>query len=84
MSLTRFHNALRILHNLDLADMVEADVLPKYSDGNFNSAGVIGMFTEFRRDPTGWFIRATDHQQERLWALIESRQPKEETDVPQR
>lgn len=85
MTLRKFNNALRILSSLDLADLVEADVLPKYADGNFNSMGVVGMFTEFRRNPTEWFLRATDHQQELLWALIESRQPdnlKGEQNVP--
>jgi len=84
MSLTRFVGALRILHSLDLADLVEADVLPKYSDGNLNSGGVIGMFVEFRRDPLTWFIYANQHQQERLWVLIESRLSQEEANVAQR
>jgi hypothetical protein len=84
MSLTRFVGALRILHSLDLADLVEADVLPKYSDGNLNSGNVISMWLEFQSNRTTWFTHATEHQQAQLWALIESRLSQEEANVAQR
>ena len=57
-----FHNALRILINIDRHDLV--------------GAGVGGHhWPAFRKDPYRWFIAATDADAERVWLLIESRQP---------
>lgn len=60
----RFHNALRILANLDADELI--------------AGGVIDEPTGFRRfedDPYRWFIRADDARAAALWALIQSRQP---------
>jgi len=72
----KFHNSLRIMYSLDLADLVEADVLPKHEDGSFNTLGVILSYEQFHQNPMGWLVQtASDEQVERLWNLIESRQP---------
>ncbi|MBI1182614.1 MAG: hypothetical protein GC201_18905 [Alphaproteobacteria bacterium] len=62
----RFHNALRIMINLDRHELVAAGIL---KHGDHNAWGT------FHRDPYRWFIRAPDAQARKLWGLIESRQP---------
>jgi len=60
----RFHNALRILANLDPSEMI--------------AAGAIDTILEFWRfsdDPYRFFIRADDARAAALWTLIQSRQP---------
>ena len=66
LGLAEFHNALRILLNLDFRDLVEAGILQPHDDANWE---------RFQRDPFRYFIRAGDVTAERLWGLIESGQP---------
>ncbi len=60
----RFHNALRLLANLDPSELI--------------AAGVIDTILEFWRfsdDPYRFFIRADDARAAALWTLIQSHQP---------
>ena len=60
----RFHNTLRILTSIDRHELEAAGILPI---GDHNAWGT------FHRDPFRWFIRASDDQVDRLWAIIERR-----------
>lgn len=59
MNKAEFHNALRILLNLDRDDL-------PFLDGR--------AWQRFRTDPFRFFIRADDPTADRLWAAIEARQ----------
>lgn len=65
MRLEEFHNALRILINLDAHELEAAGVIPR---GDHNAFGI------FRRDPFRWFIRADDKTARKIFTLIERRQ----------
>jgi hypothetical protein len=58
--LRRFHNSLRILRNID----------------QHETGFTAGQWFAFNADPYGFFIRADDETAEKLWRLIEARQPK--------
>ena len=62
----RFHNALRILLNVDCHELIEAGVLKAEEEV---------AWTRFRSDPFRFFIRADEATAGRLWNLIERRQP---------
>jgi len=62
--LRKFHNALRIMHSLDHADL--RTVIPSSDD-----------WAQFREDPMWRFLRMTDQQVELVWMAIERRQPDE-------
>ena len=64
MRLSEFHNALRILINLDAHDLEAAGIIKR---GDHNAWGT------FRRDPFRWFIRADDETARKLFTLIERR-----------
>lgn len=66
----RFQNALRILWNLDRHVLVEAGVIDADDDQ--------GWFA-FRQTPHRQAIRLDDTRMERLYALIESKQPNPST-----
>lgn len=66
MTLRAFHNALRILLNIDRDELEAAGVIPR---GDHNAWG------DFRQNPWRFFIRAPDPAAEKLWAMIEARQP---------
>lgn len=65
MTLREFHNALRILMNIDRDDLERAGIIGR---ADHNAWGT------FTRDPFRWFIRADDVTAEKLWRLIERRQ----------
>ncbi len=65
MQFAEFHNALRILLNIDRCELEVAGII---KPGDHNAWGA------FHRDPFRWFIRADDSQAPKLWALIERRQ----------
>lgn len=65
MTFAEFHNALRILLNIDRDELEAAKILPV---GDHNAWGA------FKRDPFRWFIRSSDDQAHRLWEIIERRQ----------
>ena len=62
MRLAEFHNALRILINLDRDDLEGAGIIKR---GDHNSWGT------FHRDPFRWFIRTDDETARKLFTLIE-------------
>lgn len=64
----RFLNACRILLNIDKHELVEAGIMHGNEGGN--------DWSRFNRDPLMFIIRLDDDKIERLWQLIESRQPK--------
>lgn len=65
MTFPEFHNGLRILLGIDKHELVDAGII-KPHDNN--------AWGEFRRDPFRWFIRASDSDAYKLWAIIERRQ----------
>ncbi len=62
MTLREFHNGVRILLNLD-RDVLERAGVIKHGDYK--------AWDTFRRDPFHWFIKASDDEAERLWALMQ-------------
>lgn len=57
-----FHNRLRVMRSIDLADL--------------NEAGVDGRtWDAFRDDPYAWFIRASDADVAKVWGIIANRAP---------
>lgn len=75
MTLREFHNALRILLNIDRHEMVAANLL---RHGDHNAWG------EFRRDPYRWFIRASDQDAQTLWRIVEKRRGPRTVDATSR
>lgn len=67
MTLAEFHNALRILTSIDRYELVAFKVIDP-DDG--------AAWQAFRTDPFRWFIRADDERAERLWRIIQARQPR--------
>lgn len=66
MSLALFHNALRILLNLERFNLQDGGVISVRDDA---------AWLRFSNDPFRWFIAASDEQKRALWNVIESRQP---------
>lgn len=60
MTKHEFHNALRILLNIDMDEFVAAGC-----DAD--------QWPAFRGNPHMWFIRASDRDAERVWLLIAGR-----------
>lgn len=75
MTLREFHNALRILTSIDRWELEEIGVV--------KTTGAIikrhEQWEAFQRDPYRFFIRADNETAEKLWRLIEARQPKPAT-----
>jgi hypothetical protein len=59
-----FHNGLRLLLNIDRHELVREGVIQA---DDHNSWG------EFRRDPFRYFIRVDDEKAARIWAIMERR-----------
>lgn len=76
---SRFHNALRILTSLDVADLRAAGVI----DENWGTPGASDrpQLAAFVQDPIREVLRMPDDNFDRLFALIESRQPKENSSL---
>lgn len=64
MTLSEFHNALRILTSIDMHELEAAKII---------GVGDINAWGTFRRDPFRWFVRADDKTAEKLFALIQRR-----------
>jgi len=62
-----FHNALRIMTNIDRDELERAGII---AANDHNAWGT------FARDPYRWMIRASDEKAEKLFYMIQSRQPK--------
>lgn len=60
MELREFHNALRILLNIEPYEIVEAGIDAKH-------------WPAFSADPHRFFIRCDDETADRLWAIVERR-----------
>lgn len=69
MDAARFHNSLRIMWNLDRHDLVEHGVIDADDESTWKA---------FRDYPHNTAIRLGDERFDRLFALIQSRQPKKE------
>ena len=63
MELREFHNALRIMINLDMDELVKAGAI----DDDFLE------WTAFRGNPFMWMIRAEDARAQALWDLMKTR-----------
>ncbi len=66
MGLAEFHARLRLLHNLDFRDLVQAGVIDDDEGGEAD-------WKSFRQDPARFFIRVDDETAGKLWALCEQR-----------
>ena len=64
----RFGNATRIMMNIDKHQLVDAGIMHDNEGGN--------DWSRWNRDPLGFIARLDDPKMEKLWQLIESRQPK--------
>ena len=64
MEYSEFHNALRILLNIDQDTLVNAGAL--MSDDH-NAWG------DFRRNPYRWFIRVPDEVSKKVWQIIKKK-----------
>lgn len=60
----RFHNALRLLMHIDGDEFLAA-------------GGSKAQWNVFKNNPFLFYIRAGDELENKLWALIESGQPKQ-------
>ncbi|MER8967698.1 hypothetical protein NKI25_18585 [Mesorhizobium sp. M0808] len=73
MEQRRFHNALRVLLNLNETRLREAGVIDEnWGTPEASDRDQVGSFME---NPFREAIRMPDANFDRLWALIESRQP---------
>lgn len=63
MTFAQFHNALRILTSVDYDELVAAGV-----------ESIDGRWGSFQADPFRWFIKASDVDAAKVWAIIEARQ----------
>ena len=74
---TRFHNALRILTSIEINDLRAAGVV----DDNWGTPGASNrsQLAAFVQDPIREALRMPDDNFDRLFKLIESRQPKHAT-----
>ncbi|WP_116654388.1 hypothetical protein [Pelagibacterium sediminicola] len=68
MDARRFRNMFAILHNLDLWVLEEAGVITPGANGGSD-------WTRFNRDLTTFVLKLPDDRLEKLFALVESRQP---------
>jgi hypothetical protein len=66
MTFEEFHNALRIMRNIDMHELVEAGV--------FHADNVQG-YRAFASDPYRWFIGASDGAAKRVFDLVIAQQP---------
>lgn len=63
MTFAQFHNALRVLTIIDYDELVAAGV-----------ENIDRRWASFQADPFRWFIRASDADAAKVWAIIEARQ----------
>jgi hypothetical protein len=69
----RFHNFLRILLNIDADEFIQAvygrDTAPPHDSDEWME------WEKFHKRPHFWFIAAPTEKAEKVWALVERRQP---------
>lgn len=63
-ALSAFHNRIRLLHSIDMHELVNAGVL---------EIGDRTGWRDFRTNPCQWFIRASDDYAEKVWTIMEAR-----------
>lgn len=73
MTFAEFHNALRIMASIDMADLVNAGALSDDDTGGWQA---------FVKNPWSWFIRAGDDEAAAVWRIIVARQPKKAATPP--
>ena len=71
MQFDEFHNALRILLNIDYHEMEQAGV--EFGDSHTDREK---GWAKFRDNPHRWFIQASDEDANCVWKIIEARQPR--------
>lgn len=62
MTLSQFHNALRVLNSIDWYELEAAGV-----------ESVEGRWASFQQDPYRWFIKASDADAAKVFSIIEGR-----------
>lgn len=67
MDLAEFHNGLRILINLDLADLQEQGLFTEPREG------AAEKWTPFRDNPWRYFIKCDDETASKIWAAMQKR-----------
>ena len=78
MTFNQFHNALRVLLNIDADEFLAAchpDV-PVVDIDNPAHYAVYQDWCAFSNNPYMWFIRASDADAKAIWAIIEKRNEK--------
>lgn len=68
MNKNTFHNAIRILMNIDLHELVDAGIIVEGQETGT-------CWTRFNNDPLIFIAKLTDEKYDALWQLIEARQP---------
>ena len=69
-TLRRFHNGLRLLMNIDMAEFIEAVFGKDYGEfGEHETA----EWKAFRANPHRWFIAADDDQATKIWNHMQTR-----------
>lgn len=68
MTLSEFHNALRIMTSIDFSELVNAGVMVE-SDAR----GEFCKWEKFRADPYRYLIRADDDTADKIWGIIQAR-----------
>jgi hypothetical protein len=63
----QFLNAIKILHSIDMHELVEAGAM-QHGDG--------ATWQAFRSNPCKWLIRADDKTADAIYGIIERRQPR--------
>lgn len=72
MSKAEFHNALRILLNIDGFEFMAA----VYPNGSEDQEAATENWERFKANPHLWFVRAPDVEAEAIWRLMQTRKPK--------
>jgi hypothetical protein len=75
MNFTEFHNALRILLNIDGDQFAKAVIEAQANIPATMRDDPERMWPAFRENPWRWMIKAPTPQAKAIWALVEARQP---------
>lgn len=62
----RFHNALRILLNIDRFELEDVGAIPKGAPGD-------GLWNAWKSNPFIFFIRADDGKADAIWGIMQGR-----------
>lgn len=71
MNAQQFRSRVASLHNIDLAELIEAGVIPA-DDGRVNSAAQ-REWVKLNANPFAFLLKLDDERLEKLWELIEAR-----------